>query len=133
MTYKPIIDDLTALRARVSELEEEIRASRKIASLDAEDDARVSLASKIKAATKMRGVAPPRMAAALYLARRPLTTDHLCELIPPQKARDRFDAIVYVWACHVREALGRDAVQTHRELGYSLTDQGRAKIEELLK
>ena len=133
MTYRPIIDDLTALRARVSELEEEIRASRRIAALDAEDDARVSLASQIKAKTRMRGVAPPRMAAALYLARRPLTTMHLCEMIPPQKARDRMDSIVYVWACHVREALGRDAVQTHRELGYSLTDHGRAKIEELLK
>jgi hypothetical protein len=133
MTYRPIIDDLTALRARVSELEEEIRASRKIAALEAEDDARAVIASRIKAATRMRGVAAPRMTAALYLARRPLTTDHLCELIPPQKTQERYDSIVYVWACHVREALGRDALQTHRELGYSLTSAGRARIEEILK
>lgn len=133
--------EVETLRKQLAEAHAELEAWRSYDRNDDGDATRVvddvvKVWSLRKAYPTLRTNVAPRMAIALYESHTPLSVERLDELVPMSWARnggERRDLRAYfsVLACHLRNALGRDAVETVNGYGYQLSPGGRELLTAL--
>lgn len=124
-------EELDQLRARVAELEEELDAWR---TYDTHDFDTLNIpALKLRKALGMKSPGVARLALALY--RSPVKRMSHADLeiaLPPVDADRQSGKLFHVMVCHLRTALGKDAVETFWGWGWGLTPKGIEMIRQAL-
>lgn len=99
--------------------------------------------ARLSSGMRMRGAggkyhpAAARLVMLLYGAKgRPVHWIKLLDAVAPRDLKadslDRGDNNVRVWISDARKRLGRGAIETVNGIGYILTEEGRASVEEIL-
>ena len=123
----PLTSGETALHARIEGLEEEIRAYRRDAGLEADQQLVPALQDVFRLSTRQALVLSLLLNARGRVVSRSLMMDAIYE------GRDEAEAkILDVWITKIRKQLGKASIATVWGSGYRLTDAGLALCEKRL-
>lgn len=121
---------------RIAELEQEVRRLKRLVGESADEKIAHKVSEFMRRSGELRSPGAGRIVAALYAAEgRPVSQYSLLEAVPPTYAResqDRSVNAISVWVHVIRKNLGEHTIETVRQRGYRLSDEGREFVEKIM-